>query len=126
MKKDVCKIIFIFGITLVFSGCLTTASQIEKQKIQEEVFNLRQGKAEVEAKFSDLALELRNMNGRIETLEISLSRVTEEGEQKSGEFQSDIQKTQGVLKALREEMVKLRETIRKLEKSQKAAVHSGN
>lgn len=77
--------IFILLVVLISSGCLRTRQDIQeneqKKQVQDQVSSIQRSNAEQINKYSELEENIRNLNGRIETLDSKLEQKQREKEE---------------------------------------------
>ncbi len=77
----------LFGLLIfIFTGCLKTRNDVKeietKQVLHKQMVDLQKNTADSSSRFSELEEQLRYANGRLETAEARLARLTAENEKK--------------------------------------------
>lgn len=133
-KKGTQLVVLILSAYL--GGCLTTRTQLREQtRLQSDVAVLQENKAEFEARNQELDSQLRNLNGRIEILELGFRDLKES--LRSREMQMNSQQegvdgkfflVQEALSKMESELNRFNEELSTLKKNQaqKVPVKSGS
>lgn len=102
-------------LSLLISGCLTTRSQLKEQnKLQTEVASLQETKAEVTAKQVDIEKQMRDFNGRIEVLELSVKELRDSMQNKESQTKLDNELVDNKFKTVQEALLKIESELQKL------------
>lgn len=115
MKFSISKILFSFVLVGGLSGCLMTRDEIaeteQRKTVQQQVTTLQKNNADATSKYTEINEEIRELNGRIETLENKLQVSAKEKEKTQILTDQQLAETNKKVLALQEEVQKLENQI---------------
>lgn len=105
-------LVFTILISFVFAGCIQTRRDIEKSESSKELVQMQAQKDSLENQVSDLQTDLRDMMGRLGTLEKQRLDEVEQGKESDD---TTTQKNEERIKAYEETIVMLESQVKDLQ-----------
>jgi TolA-binding protein len=107
------KILISAVVLIALTGCesLLTRNDIRESERSKQVQELQKSNADVGNRFSDIEQDLRNLNGRVETVEAKLNQNGKESERSKQQLEMSREDQTKKIQILQDELAKMREEM---------------